>query len=97
MLFEYVEERKHEVKASSINNMFAYLRTLLKFAEAYLRLKPDIEEFNLARQYLTSQKFLKKSERRTRRVTDEEMNAITDEWLLDDYQAVSRDLGHCQI
>jgi len=86
VLFEYVEERKHEVKASSINNMFAYLRTMLKFAETYMRLKPDIEEFNLARQYLTSQKFLKKSDRRTRRVTDEEMNAITEEWLLDDYQ-----------
>ena len=86
VLFEYVEERKHEVKASSINITFAYLRTMLKFAETYMRLKPDIEEFNLARQYLTSQKFLKKSDRRTRRVTDEEMNAITEEWLLDDYQ-----------
>ena len=86
VLFEYVEKRKHEVKASSINNTFAYLRTLLRFAETYMRLKPDIEEFNLARQYLTSQKFLKKSERRTRRVTDEEMRAIEEEWLLDDYQ-----------
>ena len=86
VLFKYVEKRKHEVKASSINNTFSYLRTLLKFSETYMRLKPDMEEFNLAREWLTSQKFLKKSDRRTRRVTDAEMRAIEEEWLLDDYQ-----------
>ena len=86
VFFEYVEKRKHEVKASSINHIFAYMRTLLKFAETYMQLKPEMAEFNLAKDWLASQKFITKSDRRTRRVTDEELRAIEEEWILDDFQ-----------
>tara|TARA_B100001093_G_C26839429_1_gene1019860 strand:+ start:260 stop:1288 length:1029 start_codon:yes stop_codon:yes gene_type:complete len=89
VFFEYVERRKNEVKASTINTTFVYFGTLLKFAETYMQLKPNIEEFKLAKEWLTSQGFLEKADRRTRRVTDEEIRAIEEEWLLDDYQGTS--------
>lgn len=89
VLFGFVEERKGEVKASTINHTFIYLGTVLRFAEAYMLLKPNIEEFKLAKEWLTGQGFLEKADRRTRRVSDDEMRAIADEWILDDYQGSS--------
>lgn len=84
--FAYANERKNHVKASTINHTFSYLRTLLNFAENYMRLKPELQEFNAARSWLHSEKFLTKSDRRTRRVTQAEIEAIEQEWLLDDFQ-----------
>lgn len=92
VFFEFVEKRKHQVKASTINHTFAYMRTLLKFAETYMQLKPEMAEFNLAKDWLASQKLITKSDRRTRRVSDAEIAAITDEWFLDDYQGSSANL-----
>jgi integrase len=89
VLFGFVEERKGEVKPSTINHTFIYLGTVLRFAEAYMLLKPNIEEFKLAKEWLTGQGFLEKADRRTRRVSDDEMQAIKDEWILDDYQGSS--------
>ena len=86
VFFEYAERRSREVKASTINHTFLYMRTLLKFAETYMSLKPEMGEFNLAKDWLASQKFIDKSDRRTRRVTDAEIRAIEEEWLLDDFQ-----------
>ena len=86
VFFAYVERRKHEVKPSTINNTFAYIHTLLKFAETYMQLRPELEEFKIARHWLSDQNFITKSERRTRRVTDEELRAIEEEWILDEYQ-----------
>ena len=90
VFFEYAEMRKHEVKASTINHTFAYMRTLLKFAETYMSLKPEMGEFNLAKDWLASQKFIDKSDRRTRRVTDAEIRAIEEEWILDDFQGAQQ-------
>ena len=86
VFFEYAERRSREVKASTINHTFLYMRTLLKFAETYMSLKPEMGEFNLAKDWLASQKFIDKSDRRTRRVTDAEIRAIEEEWLLDNFQ-----------
>ena len=86
VFFKFVEERKGEVKPSSLNNTFIYIGTVLRYAEVYMLLKPNIEEFKLAKEWLTGQGFLEKADRRTRRVRDDEMQAIKDEWILDDYQ-----------
>lgn len=86
VFFEYAERRSREVKASTINHTFLYMRTLLKFSETYMSLKPEMGEFNLAKDWLASQKFIDKSDRRTRRVTDAEIRAIEEEWLLDNFQ-----------
>lgn len=86
VFFEYVEKRRGEVKPSTIGHTFSYINTLLKFAETYMQLKPEMEEFRLAKSWLSDQKFLSKAERRSRRVTDEEMRAIEEEWILDDFQ-----------
>ena len=90
VFFEYAERRSREVKASTINHTFLYMRTLLKFAETYMSLKPEMGEFNLAKDWLASQKFIDKSDRRTRRVTDAEIRAIEEEWILDDFQGAQQ-------
>lgn len=90
VFFEYAERRSREVKASTINHTFLYMRTLLKFAETYMSLKPEMGEFNLAKDWLAGQKFIDKSDRRTRRVTDAEIRAIEEEWILDDFQGAQQ-------
>lgn len=90
VFFEYAERRSREVKASTINHTFLYMRTLLKFAETYMSLKPEMGEFKLAKDWLAGQKFIDKSDRRTRRVTDAEIRAIEEEWILDDFQGAQQ-------
>ncbi len=51
-----------------------------------MQLKPEMAELNLAKDWLASRKFSTKSDRRTRRVTDEELRAIEEEWILDPAQ-----------
>lgn len=86
VFFEYVETQKNKVKASTINKTFSYLNTVFRFAETYMQLRTNIEEFKLAKEWLTSQKLLSKPDRRARRVTDQEIKAIEEEWFLDNYQ-----------
>lgn len=84
--FRYAAERKKQVKPGTINHTFTYIRSLLIFAEIYMQLKPEMNEFNVAREWLASEKFLTKADRRSRRVTDEELRLIEEEWILSDYQ-----------
>lgn len=75
-LMDYALQRRPLVKPSTIQNDFAYIRTILKYAENKMNLRPDMAGFNRAQSWLTSEKILQQSEHRDRRVTDQEMQLI---------------------
>ena len=75
-LIDYAKSRSGLVKPSTIQLTFAYVRTMLKYAENKMGLKPSMSDFQRAMSVLTDGRIISSSDHRTRRVSDSEMSAI---------------------
>jgi|MDTC01.1.fsa_nt_gb integrase len=75
-LIDFALQRSKEVKPSSIAVDFSYIRVMLKYAENRMNLRPSIEEYNRAKEWLKSERILQTAEARDRRVSDQELAEI---------------------
>ena len=76
LLIEYARSRATKVKPATIQLTFSYIRTMLRYSENKMGLKPSTNEFTRAMAVLSDGRIISTSDHRDRRVSDAEMIAI---------------------
>lgn len=76
LLIDYARSRATKVKPATIQLTFSYIRTMLRYSENKMGLKPSTNEFTRAMAVLSDGRIISTSDHRDRRVSDAEMIAI---------------------
>ena len=77
VLIEYARKRFEDVEPATIKVMFAYIHTLLKYAENKMGLKPNMSDYLRAKEMLKDARIIDSGDSRDRRVSDQEMALIS--------------------
>ena len=92
VLIEYARKRSETVLPVTIKVTFAYIHTLLKYAENKMGLKPSMIEYQRARAMLKDAHLLDSGDHRERRVSDKEMELIANQHVEKGFNFSLRDM-----